>query len=250
MPFKFGIDSVAAVTNTSALRAHGVEFSVRYISAPGNSKNITRTEAETIRRGGLDVVLVWEGAGTEPLAGKNQGTQDARLAKAEAEAVGAPPHSPIYFALDQDPNGLSAAQWAEIDAYFKAVAAVIGHKCVGAYGGYAFIKHLFDKKLITYGWQTYGWSNGRWDIRAQLRQYLNAQVIAGMNVDFDHATHADYGQWGGANTPGKVDLWGVEYRNELGRIQHRNTKHPRGWALRYAKPFQHGAVTFRPLHRK
>lgn len=241
---KFGIDSFGAVTNTAALKEHGVEFSIRYISSPGNSKNITKSEAETIRRSGLDVVLVWEGLGTEPLAGANQGTQDARLAKAEAEAVGAPAGSVIYFALDQDPNGFTAAQWAEIDAYFKACGAVLGKHCVGAYGGLALIKHLFDKKLITYGYQTYAWSNGRWDLRAQLRQYLNAQMIGGLQVDFDHATKADYGQWGGQTPPRTIDHWSITYKNRDGKFQHRNTKHPRRWALLYKRPFHHGDVVF------
>lgn len=241
---KFGVDSAAAVTSTAALKEHGVQFSARYISPPGNSKNITRGEAEVIQKGGLDVVLVWETNGDEPLLGANQGVQDARLAKAEAEAVGAPAGSPIFFAFDRDPSQLSAAQWTQIAAYYKAVASVIGKPATGAYGGYAFIKGLFDKKLITYGWQTYGWSGGVWDLRAQLRQYLNGQQIGGMSVDFNHALTNDYGQWGGHTPVRQIKWWSIKYKDAAGKFQTRTTKHPSRWAVLYKKPFRHGDVTF------
>ena len=165
----FGIDCAGTVTDTATLKAHGVEFVCRYVSPPGNAKNISHAEAARITHAGLELVLVWETNGDEPLQGTNQGVQDARLAEAEAKAAGMPEGSPLYFAFDRDPSGLSAAEWTAIDGYYKGVASVIGHQRTGAYGGYPFVKHLFDRKLITYGWQTYAWSGGLWDTRAQLR---------------------------------------------------------------------------------
>jgi hypothetical protein len=112
----FGVDCASPVASTSGLKEHGVGFVCRYLSPPGNSKNITKAEAARIHGAGLGLVLVWEENGDEPIvghastgAGASAGVQDARLAAAEAAAAGVPAAAPIYFALDRDPSALSAA---------------------------------------------------------------------------------------------------------------------------------------------
>jgi hypothetical protein len=113
----------------------------------------------------------------------------------------------VYFAVDYD-----TTVGPHIRAYFKAIAAVVGLKRVGAYGSYRVIKALFDEGLITYGWQTYAWSGGKWDPRAQIQQYSNNETIGGASVDYDRAMHADYGQWPAAGTPAPKPMpWNGRY---------------------------------------
>lgn len=251
---KFGIDCAVSVTDTAALQKDSVEFVCRYLSPPGNAKNLTIAEAGRIQKAALGLVVVWEENGDEPFSGTNAGVRDARLAVAEAHELGMPDTAPIYFALDRDPSNLSASQTSAVKGYYKGVASVLGgvHR-VGAYGGYALVKMLFDAKLITYGWQTYAWSGGVWDARAQLRQYLNAQQAGGLSVDFDHATQDDYGQW---HPPvprpvyKKPSAATVSYLNADG---HRVSSQFRGlgwFQLRHPKAWWRGELVSRPVHKK
>jgi peptidoglycan hydrolase-like protein with peptidoglycan-binding domain len=72
---------------------------------------------------------------------------------------------------------------------------VLGLKRTGAYAGFKVIKALFDKGLITYGWQTYAWSDGRWDHRNHIEQYSNKRTVGGESVDYDRAMKTNFGQW-------------------------------------------------------
>lgn len=246
---KFGVDYFAAASPSSLrdLKSHSAEFVIRYLATPGNVKNITRSEVASVKGAALDLVSVWEVNGDEPFSGENQGITDARLAVAEAEANGMPAGTPIYFALDRDPSALTKTEWAAVEGYYKGVASVVGVKRTGAYGGYDLIKRLFDKKLITYGYQTYAWSRGLWDTRAQLRQYLNAQVIGPLSVDFDHAVASDYGQWFDRPTEKPIKFYRMRYRNAKGQIQTRNTRSPILFQIRFKRVRTHGRVTQDPI---
>ena len=246
----FGIDCAGTVTDTATLKAHGVEFVCRYVSPPGNAKNISKAEAGRITNAGLGLVLVWEENGDEPLQGLNRGVQDARLAVAEATACGMPHGSPLYFALDRDPSGFSTGQWASVEAYYKGVVSVLGHDASGAYGAYSLIKRLFDKKIVKYGWQTYAWSGGVWDVRAQLRQYLNGQQIGSLGVDFDHGTQPDYGQWRPPVPPKpQIKFYRIHHRDKKGQIKVAETKHPVRWQMRHFRVKTHGKLVQDPVKR-
>ncbi len=184
----FGIDYEGGLS-AAALKKANVRFVCRYVS-PFAIKNLSPGEAAGLSAAGIGVVVVWESSAAEAENGFAAGVADARGAQAEAAACGMPDGRPIYMAVDED-----TVVGPHITAYFQGVTSVLGHARVGAYGGFDVIRGLFDAKLITWGWQTYAWSAGRWDPRAQLRQYLNAQNIDGVDVDFDYATVADYGQW-------------------------------------------------------
>ena len=253
---QFGVDCAASLSAPGGLKPHGVSFVCRYLSPPGNAKNITKAEAARIHAAGLDLVLVWEQNGDEPItghaatgAGASAGILDARLAEAEARAVGVPSAAPIFFALDRDPSGLSAAEWAAVDGYFKGVRQVLGKGRVGAYGGYALIKHLFDKRLIDYGWQTYAWSGGHWDARAHLRQYLNAQTLAGVSVDFDHALTVDYGQVRKPVEKPPIKYWRIVYRNRKGQFKEKHTKTPVRFQLLHPRVKRNGKLIQEPIRK-
>ena len=192
-----GVDYSFARPSPGGLSGEGWSFAARYVSDCGCGKNVTKGEADALIAAGVDVVLVWENAGTEAgQAGSfNVGVGHAQRAQAQALAAGMPATRPIYFALDYDaPPG----DQPNIDAYLDGVASVLGRERTGLYAGYWPLSRAFDAGKITFGWQTYAWSGGNWDNRAQLRQTLNGITAAGDGncCDEDHNNADDFGQWG------------------------------------------------------
>lgn len=189
---RFGLDWAYGDMTVAALRAVGADFIGRYVSTPGNPKNLTAGEAREMSEAGIDILLVFETTADRALAGRAAGSEDARSAKRQALAVGMPEHRPIFFAVDFD---AAPRQQAPIDEYFRGVAAALGLAGTGAYGGYRVIERLFDARLIRWGWQTYAWSGGRWDARAHVRQFSNGHTVGGVECDYDHGLGTDFGQW-------------------------------------------------------
>lgn len=204
----FGLDYSSGRPSAAAMKAKGVSFVCRYIGSTvrgtgRSAKWLTPTEAKARHDDGLAVVTVFEYAQKRPEDGGPAGTADAHTAVAELKYCGLPADLPVYWAVDYD-----TTVGPHIRAYFKAIAAVVGLKRVGAYGSYRVIKTLLDEGLITYGWQTYAWSGGKWDPRAQIQQYSNNETVGGASVDYDRAMHANYGQWPAAGTlPPAVKPW-------------------------------------------
>lgn len=190
-----GVDYSSGRPSHAALKAAGVSFVCRYVGSTvhgtgRSAKWLTPAEAASLHADGLDVVVVFETVAQRAEAGEKGGVGDAHTAVADLAYCGLPADLPVYFAVDYD-----ATVGPNITGYFRGVASVLGLKRVGAYGGYKVVKALFDKGLITYGWQTYAWSGGEWDARAQIQQYANGQKIDGSSVDYDRAMHAEFGQW-------------------------------------------------------
>src|SRR5581483_8615643 len=123
---RLGLDYAWGRLTPAQHKSVGSTFAVRYLSHDA-SKNLTRAEADELRRGGIDVVVVWESTATRASEGMQAGIDDARTALSMAEACGMPHGRPIYFAVDQDVDGQT------VHAYFEGVAAVLGR----AYGPYA-----------------------------------------------------------------------------------------------------------------
>lgn len=202
----FGVDYAWGRPGVAALKSAGANFACRYVSHDRTGKNLTRDEAETLSAAGIRLVVVWETSAARALDGRAAGAADARDAAAQAAGCGMPGDRPIYFAVDFD---ASADQQPEIDAYFDGVASVLGRDRTGMYGGYGPVGRAFDAGKIAYGWQTYAWSGGRWDERAQLRQYSNGHTLNNVSVDYNRAVADDYGQWlvgGSPDAPGYVSV--------------------------------------------
>ncbi|MFC9973060.1 glycoside hydrolase domain-containing protein [Spirillospora sp. NPDC127200] len=195
----FGVDYAWGRPGPAALKRAGVRFVCRYLSHDTTGKNLTRAEAEQLSEAGLWLVVVWETTASRALSGRAGGAADARDADRQARALGMPSGRPIYFAVDFD---ATAAQQGAVNAYLDGAAGVIGRSRVGLYGGYGPVKRALDAGKAVWAWQTYAWSGGRWDRRAQLRQYSNDHVINGVGVDYDRAVADDYGQWRVGVAPG------------------------------------------------
>lgn len=193
----FGIDYAWSRPSVATMSENGVQFIARYLSNDP-SKNLSRSEAESVNAAGIWCVVVWETTATRPLSGRSGGVADAERAQAQATAVGMPDDRPIYFAVDWD---ATTTQQPTIDAYMDGVASVVGRDRVGMYGGYGPISRAFDSGKITWGWQTYAWSGGKWDNRAHIQQYKNGVRLGGADVDYNRAMLDDYGQWKVGESP-------------------------------------------------
>lgn len=186
-----GVDALGHPEPT-ALRAAGRVFVGQYLKA------LSRPRVDAYHAAGIDVVLIAETDGRGSLGGAARGVQLARAAMVAAAALGAPPAAAIYLAeVDFDPT---PAELPIIVDFYRGAQTILAAR-LGGYGGYAAIKAMFDARVVTYGMQTYGWSRGKWDGRAQIQQYLNAQHMAGATVDFDRATTAAFGAWTAAPAP-------------------------------------------------
>lgn len=194
----FGVDYACPSPAPAALKKAGVRFVCRYLSTPGNPKNLTAAEARKLRAAGIDIVLVFETTGGRALDGHAAGVADARAAREQASACGAPADQPVYFAVDFDP---AEPQLPTVISYINGAASVLGRDATGVYGGWQAVHACLNAKVCRYAWQTYAWSGGVWDPRAQLRQTLNAQSCAGIAVDHDLAVADDFGQWAAAAAP-------------------------------------------------
>ena len=181
----FGLD-YGGTLSPAAHHSVGSTFACRYL------RELWASEVNELIGGGVNVVLIHERLADAALGGHAYGVRDAKDALGSANALGAPTRVPIYFAVDFDETPGQAPVVAD---YFKGVASVVGLGRTGAYGGYWTVSRLFNAGLIKYGWQTYAWSGSNFDGRCQLFQYSNDHYVAGVNVDYDHAYAADYGQW-------------------------------------------------------
>lgn len=189
----FGIDyAYGGPPSAAALHRAGVEFVCRYLAPLPNSKVLTRAEAEALSGDGIWIVVVFEWTATRALAGTAAGVADAKLARRQVQALGMPDGRPIYFAVD---FAASSAQIPAIVAYFQGVSSVLGKDGCGVYGGYSVVTAVLDAGVCSWACQTYAWSLGRWDPRAQIRQYSNNHTIGGVSCDYDLAVADDYGQW-------------------------------------------------------
>jgi len=197
-PAKTVFDGVDLSTrgDGATLAAHHQDFVVRYVSPDTQNhphKRITLAEQNDYFAHDISVCYVWETTTSEATSGRAAGQRDAIDAATYVTSLGAPAGQPIYFAVDEDVPG------SAIDPYFRGICDKIGVARSGAYGSLRVIRYLFDQRLITYGWQTYAWSAGQLEARAQAYQYLNDQMMGGLNVDLDAAFTLDYGQWDGSD---------------------------------------------------
>ena len=190
-----GIDfSFGNGLTTAEMRANGVEFVGRYISTPGNPKNIDRAELDDYKAADIPIVIFFETGGM--MDSEDQGESDALLALDQVAALGRP-DAPVFFTLDTDPRAPGVIDAAT--SYMNGVAKHIPWHQRGAYGGLAWVQAYFNRNLGKFACQTYAWSEDmegivQWDSRAQLQQYENDVNMGPAKVDHERATRDDYGQ--------------------------------------------------------
>lgn len=192
-----GLDYAGGRPDPDALRAAGIGFVCRYLSAGGAQlpgKLLLPQEAAALRGAGIDIVSNWETTAHRMLDGYAAGVADAHAAMTRVLACGGRSDRPIYFSADFD---AAAAQQSQIDAYLRGAAAVLGGPQVGVYGDYWVISRALDAGVAAYAWQTQAWSGGRQDPRIAIVQDNESgyAYVGGVQCDVDWALRTDYGQW-------------------------------------------------------
>lgn len=195
-----GIDCATPLTTKSsqAIAAAGYSFAARYLVPASYAwKRLTRSEAEAITDAGMQIVSVYEADSNGPIAGGPAGEKDGIEAFREAQLVGQPLGSAIYFAVDFDAQ---PRHYDAIEAYLRAAAKEVPGYLVCVYGSYAVIEEMAKRKACTAFWQTYAWSRGKKSAKANIYQHQNDVRLAGIGVDLNES----YGGEGWWNTNEEV----------------------------------------------
>lgn len=173
-----GIDYTAMAPQAAkALLAklnHGTDpgFVGRYVSTPGNPKNMHYDEQKALNAFRVASMLFMETTANRSTAGFAAGHADARSAQNQHKILGRPDKNAdgtyvaIFGTVDFD------ARPAQVHAYLVGFKSVLGRRA-GIYGSYAVVKYAMEQLGYRYGCQAYAWSGGRWHKGAQIQQYLN-----------------------------------------------------------------------------
>ncbi|TFE23677.1 DUF1906 domain-containing protein [Cohnella luojiensis] len=191
-----GIDCSTPLTASTAAKIakQGYEFAARYLVPSSYAwKRLTAAEANAITVAGMQLISVFETTANRPVGGATAGTEDGKAALNEAQTIGQPTGSAIYFAVDYDAQ---PKDFAAIEQYLKAAAEQIPGYAAGVYGSYSVIEEMFKRKACDVFWQTYAWSYGKKSEHANVFQYKNNVMVAGVAVDLNES----YGGEGWWNT--------------------------------------------------
>ncbi|MBB6730071.1 glucosaminidase domain-containing protein [Cohnella zeiphila] len=202
-----GIDCSTPLTAATAvsIAAANYRFAARYLVPQQYAwKRLTKAEADAISNAGLKILSVFETTTNRSAGGSSAGRSDGAAAYAEAQAVGQPAGSAIYFAVDYDAR---AQDYDAIEAYLKAAAAQIPGYEAGVYGSYAVVEEMAKRAACKHFWQTYAWSGGKQSARANVYQYQNNVQVASVAVDLNRS-YGGEGWWdlkGGESEMSKED---------------------------------------------
>lgn len=139
------------------LKGSGVDFVARYYRDPESSwPPLSPREAQLLSAQGLKIVAVYEYHSADPTHFTyDSGYRDALMAYRQAQAIGQPAGSAIYFAADFNAQG-DAVQWV-VD-YFRGVNAGLSAGwsgapyAVGVYGSGVVCDAVRRAGLARYAW--------------------------------------------------------------------------------------------------
>jgi hypothetical protein len=196
-----GIDLPTDVGRVLAdIQGANLDFVARYYRRPTSHwPSLSASEAQLLSSAGLDVVAVWEAASTQSsYFTRLSGVDDSTSAYHQAQLIGQPAGSTIYFAVDYDAPGQDIAD--PITEYFRGVAAGFAAAGgdtpdfkVGVYGSGAVCKALITAGLAEYSWLALsrGWSGSRTFTAWNIKQGPAS------DLPFDHDTDQATDDYGG-----------------------------------------------------
>lgn len=187
-----GVDYSDGSLPTSLLREHHWGFAARYISTPGNPKNMSAAEVNAHAMAGIKTVTVFETTADRVLRGGLAGMIDGASAHIQSFKLDQPVNTPIFFTVDFD---IQPAQYAAMDDYLNGAYSTIKDYQIGLYGDYHAIEHAVQRRTAKYFFQTAAWSHDLWHPAAHLRQVQNGVRIDRWQVDLCIATTEPYGGW-------------------------------------------------------
>lgn len=192
--FAEGVDFSGQRPDAMTLRAAGISFVIRYVSAGVHAKEITPTEAAYWKANWFGICIIYESTAARALDGRAAGRADAAVALNETAACGGPPDSVIYFAVDFDAR--TGEDFARLGDYFAGIRSILPPSRIGVYGSYHVVQWAMATMWCDWYWQTYAWSDGLVAAGIHLYQYKNNVRIGSTAVDLDRAYKPNYGQWG------------------------------------------------------
>jgi hypothetical protein len=196
------VDTNSICTDKIAtLQQHGVTAVGRYYTTYHPSFQLLRQEAVAITGAGIKLFVVFENC-ANPVLDQAHGTIDAKLALAQAVALGQPEGSAIYFAAEGLPDGYHQSDVNNAKNYFSAIGQVLGQRyAVGAYSNGLICEALRTACLCKYFWLSAStgfdgsagfYANGHWSIAQKTPV---DQDWDGLSIDIDE-TQADFGSFG------------------------------------------------------
>jgi hypothetical protein len=194
-----GIDlSIDASDVLNELKDSRVDFVARYYRDPVSAlPSLSPAEAQRLSSLGLKIVAVWERSSPDPqYLTYSYGYRDAMMAYRQAIAIGQPPGSAIYFAIDLNTHRLDA-----VVQYFRGVAAGLAaagggvyEYQVGVYGSGAVCDAVKGAGLAQYSWlsNSTSWAGSLdydgWNIK-------QGEALDGLS--FDNDSDEARGEYGG-----------------------------------------------------
>jgi hypothetical protein len=116
---------------------------------------IIKAEAQELSRNNIKIFMVFEdfGYANKLKLTKDQGKKDGTSALNQAQAIGQPQGSAIYFAVEGLPDGYKKADLPAIREYFSGVKeAIAGKYELGVYGDGIVCKTMLAENICKYTW--------------------------------------------------------------------------------------------------
>jgi hypothetical protein len=205
------------------LKSRNVGIVGRYYSSDA-SKRLTKSEAQRVCAAGLKLFVVFEDDHGDPPLDSDAGTSDAQIALQQAEDLGQPAGTAIYFALEHLPSGYKAEHVPGIINYVQQVRAVIFPKYrVGVYSDGVVLDALLKEGLIEVAWLSASisfegsqefYASGRW-VLAQ-KTPLDKRWD-GLKIDIDEAK-PDFGQFVVPAAAGALDAQAGDFAARLNNV--------------------------------
>jgi hypothetical protein len=188
------------------LRRRGIFAVGRYYSQVNTYKNIGGQEALELSQNGIDLFVVYEdhGARDQLALTEDTGKNHAQAAVLQAQQIGQPAGSVIYFAVEGLPNGYTSADLPGIRSYFKGVTEGLNGLYVpGVYGDGIVCETLLNEGVCKFTWLAQAsysfersiefYASKRWNV-AQIVVDLDKDKWQGLSVDINE-TNGDFGSF-------------------------------------------------------
>jgi Domain of unknown function (DUF1906) len=184
----------------AVLQQNNVTAVGRYYTTYHQSYRILRDEAQAIIGSGIKLFVVFENC-PNPVLDRDHGHLDATLALSQADALGQPEGSAIYFAMEGLPDGYAQRDVNNAKSYFSGIVAAIGNRfAVGVYSNGVICDALLgaQPQLCRYAWLSAStafdgsaefYASNRWALAQKTPVDQNWQ---GLSVDVNDA-QADFG---------------------------------------------------------
>ena len=206
--------NVSVQDKADCLRQAGITEVVRYYSKPGSSKAVRPSEANALTAAGIRLAVVYqENARSIGEFTIQKARAHARNAFNSAQAIGQPPGSAIYFAVDYDATtsdlqGAILSYFDEVDRVLAELSGGTNLFHLGVYGSGRSCKFLKSRcPAVRYTWLTVskGWADSRayneWDLNqtwgeGSLCGLTPVFVSNGQLHDGDYEYNDDDGEFG------------------------------------------------------